>query len=139
MLVTSDGALRYARDNAEVLWQVPLSVAFVALYYASIAVALASLTTRRIVAAVAFLALLLVTNQIGFVVREVGDGSSPWALIDVLGVPFHLRDLVFLGHLNPTGPLAEVGGAGFAAVAVYAAEVATALAVVVRRYRQVRV
>ena len=34
MLVSEDGALRYARDNAEVLWQVPVAVAVLAIYYA---------------------------------------------------------------------------------------------------------
>ena len=34
MLVSDDGALRYARDNAEVLWQVPVAVSVLAMYYA---------------------------------------------------------------------------------------------------------
>ena len=34
MLVSDDGALRYARDNAEVLWQVPVAVSVLAIYYA---------------------------------------------------------------------------------------------------------
>lgn len=138
MLVTNDGALRYARENGEVLWQVPLSLAFVAVYYASIAAALAAATTRRIVGAVSFLALLLVTNAIALIAREAGDGSTPWALIDFLGIPFHLRDLVFLGHINPDGPLGELEAAGSIAVAVYVLEVGAALLFLVRRYRQVQ-
>lgn len=138
MLVVSDGALTYARENAEFLWKVPISLALVALYYASIAVALAAATTRRIVAAVSFLGLLLVTNSIALIAREAGDGSSSLALIDVLGIPFLLRDLVFLGHVNPRGPLGEIDGAGVAAVAVYVAEVGLALLYLVRRYRQVQ-
>ena len=50
MLVSDDGALRYARDNAEALWQVPVAVAVLAIYYASISIAVSSLTTRRIIA-----------------------------------------------------------------------------------------
>ena len=50
MLVSDDGALRYARDNAEVLWQVPVAVALLSLFYAAIGVAIASLTSRRIIA-----------------------------------------------------------------------------------------
>ena len=44
MLVSDDGALRYARDNAEVIWQVPVAVALLSIFYASIGVAIASLT-----------------------------------------------------------------------------------------------
>lgn len=138
MLVTNDGALDYARENAEVLWQVPLSLVFVATYYAAIAVALAATTTRRIVGAVAFLGVLLVTNAIAQIAREAGDGSTPWAFVDVLGIPFHLRDLVFLGHVNPRGPIGDVAGAGAIAVAVFVAEVGAALLYLVRRYRQVQ-
>ena len=45
-MLVSDGALEYLTDNAAVLWQVPVSVALLALYYAAIGVALASLTDR---------------------------------------------------------------------------------------------
>ena len=45
-MLVSDGALDYFTDNADVLWQVPV-VALLALYYAAIGVALASLTDRR--------------------------------------------------------------------------------------------
>jgi ABC-2 type transport system permease protein len=62
MLVSNDGALRYARDNAEVLWQVPAAVALLSLYYASIGVAVASLTSRRIIAGATIIGLFLVTS-----------------------------------------------------------------------------
>ena len=61
MLVSDDGALRYARDNAEVLWQVPVAVAVLSLYYAAIGVAIASLTSRRIIAGAAIIGLLLIS------------------------------------------------------------------------------
>ena len=61
-MLVSDGALDYLTDNAEVLWQVPVSVALLAVYYAAIGVALASLTDRRIVGGVAILGLALVTS-----------------------------------------------------------------------------
>ena len=40
MLVSEDGALRYARDNAEVIWQVPVAVACLSIFYAVIGVAI---------------------------------------------------------------------------------------------------
>ena len=62
MFVTRDGALDYFTDHAEVLWQVPVALVVLAVYYAAIGVALASLTDRRIVGGVAILGLALVTS-----------------------------------------------------------------------------
>ena len=56
-MLVSDGALDYFRDNADVLWQVPVSVALLAVYYAVVGVAIASLTDRRIVAGAAIIGL----------------------------------------------------------------------------------
>ena len=138
MLVSSDGALGYARANLEVLWQVPISVALQATFYATIGIALSSLTSRRIVASVAFLALLLVSSVIAGTAYEIADGPTFWALVNVLRVPLHLRDLVFLGHVDPGGPLGGLRGAGLAAVGVYLAATAGAAAVALRRYREVQ-
>ncbi len=62
MLVSDDGSLRYVRDNAEVLWQVPVAAALLAVYYASIGVAIASLSSRRIIAGASIIGLFLVTS-----------------------------------------------------------------------------
>jgi ABC-2 type transport system permease protein len=62
MLVSDDGALRYARDNAEVMWQVPIAAALLSLYYASVGVAVASLTSRRIIAGATIIGLFLVSS-----------------------------------------------------------------------------
>lgn len=139
LLVTKDGALDYLAENAEVLWQVPVAVGVLALYYAAVGVALASTSNRRIVGAVAVLALLLVTSTIAGIAVGVGEEStSAWALVNVLAIPLHVRDLIFLGHLDPDGPLGGVANAGAAAIAVYAVVLATALAYLHRRYREVR-
>ena len=61
-MLVSDGALDYFTSNADVLWQVPLAVLVLAVYYAVIGVAVSSLTTRRIVAGVAIIGLVLVTS-----------------------------------------------------------------------------
>ena len=46
-MLVSDAALDYLRDNADVLWKVPVAVVLLAVYYAAIGVAVASLTSRR--------------------------------------------------------------------------------------------
>ena len=61
-LLVSNAALDYLRDNAAVLWQVPVAVAMLALYYASLSLAVASFTTRRVIAAAALLIILLVSS-----------------------------------------------------------------------------
>lgn len=140
LLVTQDGALTYARENAEVLWQVPVAVTFLAIYYAVIGVAIAASTTRRVVAAVSVLALLLVTSTIAGVAEESSDdGTSAWALANVLAIPLHLRDLVFLGNVDPEGPLAGVANAGLGAVGVFVVAVVSGSAYLLHRYREVAV
>ena len=73
MLVSDDGALRYARDNAEVLWQVPVAVSALALYYAVIGTAISSLTSRRIIAGATIIGLLLISSIVSNVLVEGND------------------------------------------------------------------
>ncbi len=75
MLVSDDGALRYARDNAEVLWQVPVAVSVLAIYYAAIGVAISSLTSRRIIAGATIIGLLLISGIVSTVLVEGGESS----------------------------------------------------------------
>jgi len=141
MLVGSGGALDHLTDNAEVLWQVPVSVTLLAVHYAAIGVALSSTTSRRVVGGVAVLGLTLVTSSVAGIATEVvagEEGSSLWALANVLAVPLHVRDLVFLGHVDPEGPLGGVGGAGALAVVEYVAIVAACLGWLHWRYREVQ-
>jgi ABC-2 type transport system permease protein len=136
MLVTKDGALHYVTDNARVLWQVPVAVALLAIYYAVIAVALSSLTTRRIVAGASLLGLLLVTSSVAGVL--VGEReSSAAALINVLALPLGIRDLVFLGRMDYRSPLSGVQGAGWMLVGAYAAVLVIGMGTLLRRYRWV--
>jgi ABC-2 type transport system permease protein len=136
--LVSDAALDYVRDNAEVLWKVPVAVALLALYYASLAVAVSSFATRRIVAAAALLILLLVTSVTAGILtdgRGTGDGSA-WAAFNLLANPLYVRDLVFAGEIVD-GPLAGASGGGALAVGVYAAAVAASLGTLLWRYRWV--
>ena len=136
--LVSDGALDYVRDNVDVLWKVPLAVALLAAFYAVVGVAIASLASRRIVAGASFIGLFLVSSiTSGILVGDfesTGEGSAA-ALINVLGLPLYLRDLVFLGHIDPESPLVGVASGGLYAVVVYIVVAAAAAAVLVYRYR----
>jgi ABC-2 type transport system permease protein len=135
-MLVSDGALDYFTGNLEVLWQVPVAVALLAVYYAVIGVAAASLTTRRVVGGAIVVGLLLITSTIAEVVQGTSNASLG-AVINVLALPLHLRDLVFLGEADPAGPLADIDGGMVAAVGVYVFVLTTGLTILLRRYRWV--
>ena len=120
-MLVSDSALDYFTGHLDVVWKVPLAVLILAVYYAVIGCAIASLTDRRIVAGAAVIGLFLVTSIASSVI--VGDwsidGGSIGALINVLGLPLYLRDLVFLGHIDVDSPLNGVANGGLFAVATY--------------------
>lgn len=136
-MLVSDGALDYLTDNAEVLWQVPISVAILALYYGSVGVALSSLTDRRIVGGVAILGMALVTSAVAAVLVEISDGGTALAIVNVLALPLWVRDLVFLGHIGPDSGLSGVAGGGILAVGAYLVVLLSALALLFHRYREV--
>ncbi len=136
-MFVSDSALDYFTGHLDVLWKVPLAVLVLSIHYAVIGVAIASLTDRRIVAGASVIGLFLVTSIAAGVL--VGDfdrnDGSPAALINVLALPLYLRDIVFLGHIDPVSPLAGVANGGLMAAAEFAVVVAVGLGVLWRRYR----
>jgi ABC-2 type transport system permease protein len=144
-MLVSNGAIDYLRHNTAVLWQVPVAVALLALFYAVLGVAVASLTSRRMVAGATMLGVTLVSSAVaGILVRADGGGPNgtdggghPAALINILALPLRVRDLVFLGHLDPQSPLSGVAGGGVMSVAAYVVVVAACIAVVLARYRSV--
>ncbi|MGH9209638.1 MAG: hypothetical protein ACRD2C_03050 [Acidimicrobiales bacterium] len=138
MLVADEGAVDFVGDNADVLWQVPIAVAILALYQASISVALASLTDRRIVGGIALIGLMMVTTAVAGVFIETSepDGTA-MALLNLWTIPLVLRDLVFLGNVDPISALDGVAGGGFAAVLVYLAVILASFTVLLWRYREV--
>lgn len=139
MLVADDGALHFLRDHLDILWQVPIAVALLALFYAVVGVAVASLTDRRIVGGLAFLGTLIVPSIFA---AAVGEATQPegtlFSVVNLLGLPLVLRDLVFEGHVGVDidDQLGGVPGAGAAAVVLYVAVVAVGLYVLHRRYRE---
>src|SRR5690606_32837966 len=96
----SDAALDYVNDNLDVVWQVPLSVALMSFFYASISVAVASLTDRRLIAAAIFLVTILVSLTVSGVMVEVttsGFGASDgslWGVTNIPSIPLYLRDFI---------------------------------------------
>jgi ABC-2 type transport system permease protein len=148
-MLVSDGALDYLRHNTAVLWQVPVSIAVLALFYALLGVATASLSGRRIVAGATLLGITLVSSTVSAILVEVSQGGvgpggpgpevhrdgSPAALLNILSLPLHLRDLVFLGHIGEESALNGVTGGGAMAVACYLAVVGACIAVLLNRYR----
>jgi ABC-2 type transport system permease protein len=139
-MLVSDSALEYLTGHLDILWKVPVSVVVLAIYYAVIGVAIASLTDRRIVAGAAVIGLFLITSiSSGIIVGEDFDveGGSLAALINVLALPLHLRDLVFLGQIDRDSPLNGVDNGGLYAVGTYLAVLVVGVGALLRRYRWV--
>jgi ABC-2 type transport system permease protein len=138
MLVDDAGALGYASDHLHVLWQVPVAVALLALYLSVLGVAVASLTTRRVVAAAVFLGGLLVSSAVSNIVQGPEPrGESYGELLNLLTIPLKLRDVVFLGHLSDDTSLSGTTGGAAWALVVYLGVVGVATVVLLARYRQV--
>jgi ABC-2 type transport system permease protein len=135
-MLVSDGAFTYLREHLDVLWKVPVAVVILAVFYAVVGVAIASLTERRIVAGAAIIGTFLVTSIASGVVADGRDGSYG-ALLNVLALPLYLRDLVFLGHIDPTSPLGGVAGGGLLAAVLYVVILAAGSIVLLWRYRWV--
>jgi ABC-2 type transport system permease protein len=138
-MLVSDSALDYFTGHLDVLWKVPLAVLLLAVYYAVVGVAISSLTDRRIVAGAAIIGLFLVTSIASaiFVGEVIYNDGSAAALINVLALPLYLRDLVFLGHVEPGSPLAGVANGGLLAILAYVAVLVVGVGVLLRRYRWV--
>jgi len=59
------------------------------------------------------------------------------ALIDLLSLPLALRDLVFLGRIDPADPMSGVAHAGLYAIILFVAVVGAALVTLRVRYDEV--
>jgi ABC-2 type transport system permease protein len=138
-MLVSNSALDYFTGHLDVLWKVPLAVVVLAVYYAVIGCAIASLTERRIVAGASVIGLFLLTSiSAGVVVGDrTTDGGSYGALINVLALPLHLRDLIFLGHIDTNSPLHGVDGGGLLATVCYSVVLVVGAGVLWWRYRWV--
>jgi ABC-2 type transport system permease protein len=138
-MLVSDAAAKYFTGHLDVLWKVPLAVLLLAVYYAVIGVAAASMTDRRIVAGAGVIGLFLVTSiAAGVIVGDfqAGHGSAA-ALINVLALPLYLRDVVFLGHIDAQSPLSGVANGGWLSAVTYLAILLVGVGVLLKRYRWV--
>jgi hypothetical protein len=138
-MLVSDSAAHYFTGHLDILWRVPVTVGLLAIYYAVVGVAIASLTDRRIVAGAAVIGLFLITSiASGIIVGDIVNGQgSIGGLINVLAIPLYLRDLVFIGHIDPESPLAGVANGGLFASATYVAVLLAGVGVLLQRYRWV--
>jgi ABC-2 type transport system permease protein len=141
MLVDNDGALSFFEDHLDILWKVPVSVAILALFYAVVGVAVASLTDRRIVGGLAFLGTLLIPSIVaGSVATAVPEEDATLiGVFNLLNLPLILRDVVFEGRVDVDDDinLAGAAGGGIAALVVYLVIIAIGLAILHRRYQEV--
>jgi hypothetical protein len=127
-----------------VLWQVPLAVALFSLYWATLSLALAATTTRRVVGGVALLATVLISGTVSSILVSAGgadvenlfEDGNLWGLLNVLELPLRTTDLVFLGHVDPRSLVGGAEGAGIGVIAVYLAVVAGSLGYLLYRYRR---
>jgi ABC-type transport system involved in multi-copper enzyme maturation permease subunit len=139
-MLVSNSASSYVTGHLDILWKVPAAVLALAVYYAVIGIAISSLTERRIVAGAAVIGVFLVTSiSSGLIVGEdfARQGGSPAAVINILGLPLYLRDLIFLGQIQSGSPLAGVELGGLLAVGTYVAVLALSAGVLLYRYRWV--
>jgi len=139
-MLVSDSSFEYLTDHLDVIWKVTLAVAALSIYYAVIGLAIAATTDRRIVAGAAVIGLFLVTSITSAILvgdEEHYNDGSPAALINVLALPLQIRDLIFLGHIDPESSLSAVSNGGLYATGVYVAVLLLAAAVLLRRYRWV--
>jgi ABC-2 type transport system permease protein len=143
-MLVSDGALHYLTGHTDVMWQVPVAAAALALFYAVLGVAVSSLSGRRMVAAATMLGITLVSSTVsGILVQanrgpgEPAGGGHAAALINILALPLRVRDLVFLGRIGEDSPLTGVAGGGAASLALYLAVVGVCVTVILLRYRAV--
>jgi ABC-2 type transport system permease protein len=139
--LVSDGAQDYVRDNAGVLWKVPVTVALLSLFFAAIGVAMASLATRRIAAGASIIGLFLVTSILSSILAgpppDTGTISSGAALLNFYGLPRYLRDVIFDGHIDSDSPLHGVHNGALSALVIYVLIVAGCVGLLLRRYRWV--
>ena len=134
-LVSKDGSLNYMRDNADVLWKVPLAVALLAVYYAGLSLAISCLTPRRVVAGASIFGVTIITSIVSGILHSADALGGRGPLFNVLALPLYVRDLIFEGHIHETNELAGVAGAGALALMAYVAVLGTCVAVLFWRYR----
>jgi ABC-2 type transport system permease protein len=134
-LVSKDGSLEYVRDNADVLWKVPLAVAALAAYYAALSLAVSSLTSRRVVAGASIFGITIISSIVSGILHSADALGGRGPLFNVLALPLLVRDLIFEGHIHEGNDISGVAGAGALGLAAYCTILAACIGVLLWRYR----
>lgn len=134
-LVSKDGSLQYMRDNAEVLWKVPVAVTALAAYYAGLSLAISCLTPRRVVAGASIFGVTIISSIVAAILNDADALGGRGLLFNLLALPLLIRDLIFEGHIHDSNPLSGVSGAGALAVVAYLGVLAISVGVLLWRYK----
>ena len=134
-LVSKDGSLEYVKDNADILWKVPVAVLVLAAYYAALSLAVSSLTPRRVVAGASVFGITIISSIVAGILESADALGGRGPLFNVLALPLYVRDLVFEGHIHEGNELSGVSGAGGLALAAYFVVLASCVGVLLWRYR----
>lgn len=134
-LVSKDGSLEYVRDNADILWKVPVAVAVLAAYYAALSLAVSSLTARRVVAGASIFGLTIISSIVAGILHGADALGGRGPLFNILALPLLVRDLIFDGEIREPSELADVAGAGALGLAAYFAVLAASVGLLLWRYR----
>ena len=87
----------------------------------------------RIIAGIAVFA----ASGIDFDDEQLFEQGHLFGVIDLVGLPLHVRDLIFLGHVDPTSLVGGTSGGGVAVLGVTLLIIVGSLAYLLRRYREV--
>jgi ABC-2 type transport system permease protein len=134
-LVSKDGSLNYMRDNADVLWKVPVAVAVLAAYYAGLSLAISCLTPRRVVAGAAIFGVTIISSIVAGILQSADALGGRGPVFNVLALPLFVRDLIFEGQIHEGADLSGVSGAGPLALAAYCLVLGLSVGVLLWRYR----
>ena len=134
-LVSKDGSLNYVKDNADVLWKVPLAVAVLAAYYAGLSLAISSLTPRRVVAGASIFGVTIISSIVAAILEEADALGGRGTLFNLLALPLEVRDLIFEGHIHVDSDLSGVAGAGPLALGAYVLVLGLSVGVLLWRYQ----
>jgi hypothetical protein len=134
-LVSKDGSLNYMRDNADVLWKVPVAVAALAAYYGALSLAISSLTPRRVVAGASIFGVTIISSIVAGILHSADALEGRGPLFNVLALPLLVRDLIFEGHIHEGSELSGVAGAGPLALAAYFLVLGLSVGLLIWRYQ----
>ena len=76
------------------------------------------------------------TSVVSAILDETGALGDRGGIFNLAALPLYVRDLIFLGHLDPEEAMGGVSGGGAAALCAYLAVLGVSVWVLIWRYRQ---